>query len=43
MKKKYISPEYKSEQEINDVILLSTQIDENGSFVGVVDIEEILG
>lgn len=43
MKREYMSPEYQMENEINDVILISTQVDENGSFIGIVDIEDILG
>lgn len=43
MKKEYIAPQYTSQEEINDIIMISTQVDENGSFIGIVDIEDILG
>lgn len=39
----YVSPSYELEIDINDIIMGSTQVDEDGSYVGIVDIEEILG
>ena len=43
MKKKYTSPIYTNDKEIEDIVMISTQVDEDGNFIGIVDIEDILG
>ncbi len=42
MKKEYIRPEYENNNQLADVILVST-IEENNKITGIVDIEELFG
>lgn len=44
MKKEYIRPEYENNNQLADVILVSTIKDEeNNKITGIVDIEELFG
>ena len=44
MKTKYIKPEYENNNQLEDIILLSTIKDEeNQTITGIVDIEDLFG
>ena len=42
MKIEYVRPEYDNDNQLADVILIST-IEENNKITGIVDIEELFG